>query len=185
MTDITQIDFEKDAESTPEESLQGLGFVSKLGLEASQLEDEIAELEQRVKEKKARLTAILERDLPNTMQTVRLESVTLDNKRQVKVVDFVRGSIPEEKAPAACTWLREHKHDGIIRRTVAVEFKPGQDKTAEALVKALTDKGFAVANKETVHHSTLASWAKEMIKQKQEFPADLFGLFIGRKAVIK
>lgn len=184
-TDLAGIDFEADA--TPQEptGLEGLGTVSALGIEACDLEDEIALLEKQLGAKKARLTAILEKELPDTMFSLQLEKVGLANKREVKITDFVRGSIPKERAGEACKWLRDHGHAGLIRQTVALSFGPGEDQKAKEVAEALAKKGYTVASEATVHHSTLASWAREMKKNGKDFPADLLGLYIGRKATIK
>jgi hypothetical protein len=48
----------------------------------------------------------------------------------------------------------------------------------------ILDRGFQVDKKEAVHPMSLKSWVKEMTENGSEFPSDLFGAFIGKKAKI-
>lgn len=180
-----EIDFEADAAAPPPSGLEGLGRVSELSNEALLIQDTIDTLEGQVKGLKARLTAIIENELPDLFTSLGMAEFKLDNGAKVKVAPFVRGSIPKDRALEACAWLREHGHGGLIRRVVAVQFGPGDDEKAKQLVEALEKRKLPVVDEQTVHHSTLASWAREMKEKGADFPADLLGLYIGRKATIK
>lgn len=186
MTTPHEIDFEADAAPKEATGLEGLGLISKLGEEYLLLETEIERLENEVKANKARLTAIAEKELPDLFFSLNMSGFELTNKKKIKVEDFVRGSIPKDRAVEACGWLRDHGHGGLVKRVVAVAFGAGEDEKAEKLKAFLTEKAkLVVVDEQTVHHSTLASWAREMKKKGEPFPADLLGLFIGRKATIK
>jgi len=46
-------------------------------------------------------------------------------------------------------------------------------------------QGYEPQQKEDVHASTLKAWVRERIEAGDEFPMDLFGAFIGQRAIIK
>jgi hypothetical protein len=47
------------------------------------------------------------------------------------------------------------------------------------------ERGLDPEQKQDVHSSTLRAWVKERVENGDEFPMDLFGAFVGQRAVIK
>jgi hypothetical protein len=49
----------------------------------------------------------------------------------------------------------------------------------------LREEGYPLDQSEKVEPMTLKAWVREQIERGNEFPQELFGAYIGQKAVIK
>lgn len=201
---MTQFEeFEKDAEAAADAPLNEtkLGAVAAIANRQLAEEDEVAALESRLKEAKARLFKTTTTDLPQALLSLGLRSVTLDNGCVVKVNDFYEANIPApgtiakakgsakgelaKRAQACYAWLREHEYGDLIKRQVAVEFGRGEDGTAEKVAEFLRSKGLPVVDVSTVHPSTLKSFVKERIESGEPFPVELFNVTVGSVSKIE
>ena len=109
----------------------------------------------------------------------------LDDGSEVTVKQTYGASILVDNRPAAYDWLREHGYDDIIKNTVACTFGRGEDDKASAF-KAFAEKEGYVAEQETgIHHSTLRAFVKERVENGDDFPMELFGAYVGQRAIIK
>src|SRR5581483_3977771 len=114
-------------------------------------------LEAELKAHKQRLQELETQTLPDLMTELGLEGVTLKDGSSVTVKPFVAAHISKEHEDAAFAWLESHGYGDIIKERTIV----------------------------SIHPSTLKAWAKERVEAGDEIPDDLFGIFIGRKAVVK
>jgi hypothetical protein len=78
----------------------------------------------------------------------------------------------------------ENKVQFLVKNTISANFGMGEDNLAKDFYQSALDRGFQVDKKEAVHPMTLKSFVKEMTENGSEFPSDLFGAFIGKKAKI-
>jgi hypothetical protein len=63
-------------------------------------------------------------------------------------------------------------------------FGKGEDSDAKIAVQALKDLGHEPVDKQSVHPMTLKSFIREQYESGSNFPADLFGAFVGNKTKI-
>ena len=148
-------------------------------------ETEIDDLESLLKEKKEDLRRQSEEDLPSMMAELGINSFELDDGSRVTVKDLYGGHISLANKDAAYLWLRDNGFDDIIKNTLSIVFGKGEDQKADHFMKILEGYGLLPEKKEGVHPSTLKGWVRERMESGDSFPMDLFGAFVGQRAVIK
>ena len=148
-------------------------------------ETEIDDLESMLKEKKEQLRRQSEEDLPSMMAELGINSFELDDGSRVTVKDLYGGHISLANRDAAYLWLRDNGFDDIIKNTLSIVFGRGEDQKADHYMKILEGYGLLPEQKTGVHPSTLKGWVRERMESGDSFPMDLFGAFVGQRAVIK
>jgi len=156
-------------------------------------EEYVSNLEDQTKEEKKKLIKMSDEDLPNMMEEVGCSKFVLTNGEEVSVKPLYGGSIRVDNREEAFKWLRDNGHGDYIKNQVFVSFGSGEDELAldfkEHCKKFLQEKKLQlpVEQVEKVEPSTLRKFIKEMIEGTESsfFPTELFGAFIGQRAVIK
>ena len=189
MNDIMSMmeqDFEDTIASSVEKLDQGGAItVASLARDIRSTEEVISDLEEVLKTTKAKLLKLTDEDLPALMEEMGISSLTLDDGSVVKVTRTYGGSILVENRPKAYEWLREHGYDDIIKNTVMCQFGRGEDDRAKGFAEFAAEKGFAPEQKTEIHSQTLRAFVKERIEKGDAFPMELFGAYIGQRAIIK
>jgi hypothetical protein len=157
--------------------------LSNLIRHSIEIDAKIAEAEQYVKDLKFQKRKVNEEDIPNLMQEMGMDSVTVDGNK-VALRQFVHARIADEKKDEAFTWLRSIGEGDIIKNDVTVSFKSGEDNMAGAVVDDLRTKGLEPAQKTHVHPQTLKAWVKNRIESGGDINFDTFGVFVGTEAKI-
>jgi hypothetical protein len=114
-----------------------------------------------------------------------LSEFKLEDGSQVTIKPTYGASIKVEDRPQAYEWLRENGYDDIIKNTVTCAFGRGEDDNASAFTALAEKEGFIPTQKEEIHTSTLRAFIKERVENGDEFPSELFGAYVGQRAVIK
>lgn len=169
----------------------GLKTVAELARKIRDEEEYIACLENDLKKAKKGLQKLTDEDLPTMLQEIGLSSMKLDDGSEVIVKPTYGAAITKgeygtvDNRPAAYEWLRENGYDDIIKNTVACTFGRGEDEQASAF-KAFAEKEGYIAEQDTgIHHSTLRAFVKERCENGDDFPMELFGAYVGQRAIIK
>lgn len=109
--------------------------------------------------------------------------------REITVKEEIRASIGGERKAPAIKWLDEHGYSSIVKRAVVVEFSRGDKEGSDTLVEKIQQINFenpvVIKQDLDVHHMTMLSWVKERIKEGDDIPRDLFGVYPQRIAKIK
>ena len=184
--DQMEEDFEQSLATSVEKLDQGdLTTVAGMARAIRDKEKGIADLEQTLKEEKKALLKMTDEDLPTMLAEIGLTSMKLDDGSEVTVKQTYGASILVDNRPAAYDWLRDHGYDDIIKNTVACQFGRGEDDQASAF-KAIAEKqGYLAEQKTEIHPQTLRAFVKERVETGDEFPMELFGAYIGQRAVVK
>ena len=189
MNDIMSMmeqDFEDTVASSVEKLDQGGAItVASLARDIRSTEEVISDLEEVLKMTKAKLLKMTDEELPALMEEMGISSLTLDDGSVVKVTRTYGGSILVENRPKAYEWLREHGYDDIIKNTVMCQFGRGEDDRAKGFADFAAENGFAPEQKTEIHSQTLRAFVKERIEKGDAFPMELFGAYIGQRAIIK
>lgn len=181
-----EADFEEASATAVEKvSQQGLGSVAEIARAIRAAEDRIANVEEQLKEYKKELLKLTDEDLPAMLQELGLSKFSLDDGSNVEVKPTYGASIKVDNRPAAFEWLREHGYDDIIKNTVACSFGRGEDDRASAFAAFAEREGYFAEQKTEVHPQTLRAFVKERVEAGDEFPMELFGAYVGQRAVIK
>jgi hypothetical protein len=162
--------------------------VSDLTFQQTVLEDEIGVLEIQLKEKKRKLNDIEQRELPEAMDKVGLAEFKTKNGTKVSVKPFYNASIPVDRKDEALDWLEVNDHGGIIKTDVKVQFGKGEHEFAQSFLRFARGFNEHPVDPEMtrgVHAQTLKAFVREMMESGASIPLDMFGVHMGRKAVIK
>jgi len=184
--DQMEADFESSMASSVEKMDQGdLTTVAGMARAIRDKEQEVADLEQKLKDEKKALLKLTDEELPTMLAEIGLTSMKLDDGSEVTVKPTYGASILVDNRPAAYEWLREHGHDDIIKNTVACAFGRGEDDQASAFKAFAEKQGYYAEQKTEIHPQTLRAFVKERVESGDEFPMELFGAYIGQRAVVK
>ena len=184
--DQMEQDFEQSLSSGVEKLDQaGLQTVAEIARKIRDEEEYISSLESDLKKAKKGLLKLTDEDLPTMLAEIGLSSMKLDDGSEVTVKQTFGASILVDNRPAAYEWLREKGYDDIIKNTVACQFGRGEDDKA-ASFKAIAEKeGHYAEQKTEIHPQTLRAFVKERVENGDDFPMELFGAYVGQRAVIK
>lgn len=174
-----------DSQSVDETKKDGLKKLAGLALDQEELERQIQSAELQLKQLNAELRTLSEERIPDLMTELGVSEYRTVDGLKVAIKPYYSASIKEEKKAEAFNWLRAHKLDDLIKNVVAVSFGRGEDKAAQEMAEALASNGLQVQHTESVHPMTLKAFVKERIEGGLELPMETFGVFTGRKTVIK
>jgi|TARA_R100000149_G_C5879913_1_gene144645 hypothetical protein len=178
---------EQDSGSSSLETLdqESLGSVAGLAKAIKTKEELIESLEQTLKEEKKALIKMTDEDLPTMLMELGMQSLTLDDGSDVTVKQTYGASIRVDDRPAAYEWLRDNGYDDIIKNQVLCVFGRGEDDMASAFQALASQQGYAAEQKTEIHPQTLRAFVKERVENGDDFPMELFGAWVGQRAVIK
>ena len=164
---------------------EGLAGVAKLGKRAKELEKQIEEQEQMLKGVKEQYRKLTEEAIPEALTELNMKGFKMDDGSEITVKPFYSASISEARRAEAYQWLRDHGFDDIIKNTVSVRFGRGEDELCARLLNLLGEKGYPADQAEKIEPMTLKAFVREQVERGNEFPTELFGVYIGQKATIK
>jgi len=176
--------FENEADALKVEDDQISG-IAALARRAKSLEKQISDAEDILKGHKEQYRKLTEETIPEALSELGMTSFRMDDGSSIEVKPFYSASISEARRAEAFQWLRDHGFDDIIKNTVSVRFGRGEDELCNRLLGMLGQQGFPVEQSEKIEPSTLKAWVKERVTRGEQFPMELFGAYIGKKASIK
>jgi hypothetical protein len=184
--DQMEADFEEKMATSVEKLDQGdLTTVAGMARAIRDKEAEVNELEQKLKNEKRALMKLTDEDLPTMLAEIGLTSMKLDDGSEVSIKPQYGANILVDNRPAAYEWLRENGYDDIIKNTVACTFGRGEDDKASAFKAFAEKEGFFAEQNTGIHHTTLRAFVKERVENGDDFPMELFGAYVGQRAIIK
>ena len=151
-----------------------------------QKEDEIAALEDQLKNKKAEAEDIGSRVIPELLAEQGLSEIKLADGSKVSVRKEFRATIPKDemRRESCLQWLRDQGLGDIIKNNVSVSFGKGEDDKAEQLLQLAADNGFEPQQKSDVAWNTLSALYQERVEAGLDMPSDSFSLWIKDKTKI-
>ena len=179
-----------------------LDAIRNMGRAMRDLTKEIADLEERVKEKKAELNRIQMNDLVMLMEENQVPKITIEAEGNYPRYDleakpYYHAVLPRNKETGlvleeGTSWLKKNGAGDLIKRVFVVTLGMDSDKQVAALRKFLMGpppKGkkkvlvpkYRFEEKEDVPWATLTSFVKERIeKLKKPVPLETLGATIGK-----
>ena len=176
-----------DATETQELSEEKLGRIATYVNRMDDLNKEIVELEEALKEKKQEKNIIEMSELPDILDEVGVEGMDLPGGRKLKIAKIYGSKIQPDNKAKAMNWLVDHDLGYVVKTEIKAPFAAGDVERAKDLAAKLVDAGFEVSANQTVHAQTLKKLLKEMDEQGRfdELPMDLFGQSLMRRVQIK
>lgn len=174
-------DYGADADSDQEAIARAFAELDKLTLMAERATASRKKAEDALQQAKQTEERLLQKDIPELLDRMRLQECTTASGIQVKVKREIKASLPgNERVEArlgAFSWLVEHGHSGVIKNQISVALDRGEDSRADALIVELRTKGFDVEAKKDVHAGTLGALVRELMAEGQIIPREFFNLF--------
>ena len=151
-----------------------------------QKEDEIAALEEQLKNKKAEADDISSRVIPELLAEQGLSEIKLADGSKVSVKKEYRCTIPKDEVrrELCYKWLRDQKLEDIIKNNVFVTFGKGEDDKAKQLLDLAVANGFEPQQKSDVSWQTLTALFRERIESGLDMPSDVFSTWVKDKTKI-
>ena len=151
-----------------------------------QKEDEIADLEEKLKKKKEEADDISSRVIPELLAEQGLSELKLQDGSKVSVRKEFRCTLPKDldKRDAAYKWLRDQGLGDIIKNNVSVTFGKGEDDKAKQLLDLAAANGYEPQQKSDVAWMTLTALFRERIEAGLDMPSDVFNTWIKDKTKI-
>ena len=188
MNDILNMmeeDYEETLSSVEKLDNSGLDTVAGLARKIKQQQEKVERLDRELKNEKQNLLKLTDEDLPSTMADLGLSKFSLDDGSTVEVKPTYGASILVKDRPAAYDWLRDNGFDDIIKNIVSCQFGRGEDDQASAFHAFASQQGYPTSQNESIHAGTLKAFVKERIEAGEDFPHQLFGAYVGQRAIIK
>ena len=150
------------------------------------VEDDIEELEEKLKMKKEEADQISSRVIPELLAEQGLSEIKLADGSKVSVKKEFRATLPKDdlRRESAYQWLRDQGLGDIIKNNVSVSFGKGEDNKANQLVDLAVANGFTPQQKSDVAWNTLTALYEERVKAGLDMPSDVFSLWIKDKTKI-
>jgi len=148
----------------------------------------VAQREAALEEAVKAATLIEQQSLPELMRELGMREFVLTDGAKLSVKTDYHCSIPKAQQAQAFAWLREHKAEALIKRTVSAVFGRGEDAIADQTLRQLRQllgEDARIEEKTAVAPQTLAAFVRERFANQQEVPRELFGVFEVTKAIIK
>jgi len=150
------------------------------------IEDEIAMLEEQLKDKKLDADHISSKVIPELLAEQGLSEIKLADGSKVSVKQEFRATLPKDEVrrDAAYKWLRDQGLGDIIKNNVSVTFGKGEDDKAKSLIDLAVENGYEPSQKSDVAWNTLTALYEERVKAGLDMPSDVFSLWIKDKTKI-
>lgn len=180
--DASEFDMGGEASASPDT----LAALHNLLEETISLEEVVETMEEDLKAAKSALHALKANKIPDMMNQMQMDQLSFKGWN-VKINDFVSGSLPKnpEKRAAALRWLEAHDGSGLIKTEVKVSFGKSQHDEALSVAHKLEAEGHAPNVESGVHSATLQSYARQRIKEGDPIDTETLGLFVGKVAKLK
>ena len=162
-----------------------LDNVSRLANKAARLQGDLERNEEEKRHLKKALYKVTDEDLPEALEKLNLQKITLKDGSEISVKSVYGASIPKDKQDEAYEWIREIGDGDIIKNNITVTFGKGEDQDAQAFILVCGDQGFNPQQKEKIEPMTLKAWFREKVEAGDPVRLDLVGGFIGQRAIIK
>ena len=189
MSDLSSL-MEADTQSKSESPLgtfddTNLKGVAQLAQKISHQEATVAELEAKLRQAKKDLYKMSDEELPNMLAEMGVSSFKLQDGSQVDIKKTYGASIPVDKREEAYSWLRQNGFGDMVKNIVSVNFGMGEDQQASDFKSKVEEQGLSPKQQESIPYNTLRAWVKEQTEEGRPFPMELFGAYIGQRAVVK
>lgn len=168
------------AAETAAPSTTSLEKIERSVAEARDLEKEIEDIQNTLKEKNVKLYELYHVTLPDLMMAANVDTLGLPAKGNLPAVDAemkpyysanIAASWPEEKRAEAFEYLISLKAGDLIKADVIASYGRSKIADAKKLAAQLSKKkGVSAVLKQAVHSQTLTAWLKEQVEKHNRTP---------------
>lgn len=180
---LEQIDAEaQEAEArTNNETLNSLIVLAE---EAIALENQMADLAELQTRLSSRANELKTKTIPDKMAEIGLSDFSLPSGHNLKVEDFVAGTLPKdpvERAQAIAA-IESWGAGDVIRTQITIAFDREEHDEAVYLYRKLSHEGIDAELASSVHPQTYLALIRERLAAGEPVDPDVMNVFVGRKA---
>lgn len=157
-----------------------LAQLTKLAREQIQREKEVAQLEEDLKNAKARLREITWKTLPEAMDEEGVDKLELDGYT-ISVKEDIRAGLLKDKKPEGLAWLRSIGFGKSIKSKLTVTAR--DDDHMKEIAKNLEDYDFVTDS--TIAPQTLSKLIRERYQNGEPVDEDVLSIFRQRISSVK
>lgn len=153
--------------------------ISDLALRVLRLQDEAADLTERLQRKLAELRQVQDVDLPQAMMAINQSQLALGDGTPVAIrTSYDAGRLTD---PVGLGWLERNGGAPLIKTELRVELDREDVEKARELFRELRDHRFANRFKvlevnQSVHPQTLGAFVRRLVEGGREPPLDALGV---------
>ncbi len=182
---MSEINFEEETEHAAI-TQDDLSNITKLAADVVANEKTVAQIEDQLKQAKAKLRKVQDFELPEAMLACNMEKFTTADGLEVSVKETLTASIAAKNKPAAAKWLLENHLGSLVKEDVTIGFDNGASDKVQALINLLAENGITnIRTSESMNTASIKAAIKELLAEGKEVPLELFGAYFYRKAVVK
>ena len=176
-------DFDLGTEGEASASPDALVRLRTIIQELVGLQTAVEQMEDDLKAAKHSLQSIRTGRLPDVMAECGSDHFT-HNGWEIKLAEFVSGSLPKDPAKRrlALDWLEKNDGAGLIKTSVTMEFGKDQHSEAVDLAEKMVRDGLSPTLISGVNSQTLQAWGRVRIKEGDPISLETLGLFAGKVA---
>lgn len=165
-----------------------LSTLSNLAEQARVAEQDVEDLQRRLKAAQDQHRQLVETQIPELMEKCGVQKFSTRNGLNIEVKENIRASLGSgDEKERNFDWLEQNGHEAIIKLAVTVPFGRGEAErdSARALAKRLQGDGIDAEFERKVEPSTLSSLIRELLEDGKPVPEGQFHVFRQRIAKIK
>lgn len=170
------------AESAAQPTEVDLGEITRLVHEAHEIDERLEKWEAVAKQLQDRRKTICEQLIPDLFAKYNLGEISTSDGLRVTVGNFYSAKIIN---PMAFNWLDENGHGGLIKTEVQIAFSRGSIEDAKKLCERLAAEKIPAVLDQSVHHSTLKAFTRELYERGEQLPGDCFTVYTGKTTKIE
>jgi len=169
-------DYEEDVDEE-ELAKEGLKRLTDLANTQVDVENQISELEEKIKIKQKFLVKINQDLLPTLMQDLKFTDFGLEDGSRVDLVEKFFGGFKKEDEAKAFTWFRETDNGDFIKNSIKATLDMGDDDLVEKIAWLMNLMNVNCEIKPNIHATTLKSFIRKELEagRKNELP-DYFNI---------
>lgn len=137
----------------------------------------VEKLDADLRDAKARLREIAEREIPEKMEELGLETFKTSSGVGIKVDNKLQVTPKKDDREWVLDWLEETGQQALVKRTVTAALNAGEGEKAEAIRAAIEAIGADIKVERKVEPSTLKKHVKTLLEAGAELPMDRLGIF--------
>lgn len=170
--------------TTPILDSDALKELTRLANALVEAEQAVEAAEQALKDAKARERHLREVEVPDYMQELGVQKLTLESGDAIGYKPDVRLEWDHEKKERAFKWLEEHEFGGMIKTEVISSFGKGELEKAKELLKSLAEQGLDPVLERDVNWQTMCAFLREQIEEGNPIPLEEWGAVSINKATV-
>jgi len=145
------------------------------------IEDMNADLKDRVKE----LNKVAIFDIPEIMDQLGVEEITLKNGRKVNVKESLYCSVPKKNLSEVAKILIENGYETLLKEDVVIPLDVTDKELKANVLDALARVGVNYEETFKVNTGSLKKAIKEMLEDGESIDLGMFGAYIKKESKIK